>query len=126
VALVFIGGTLGTAARAALTAVPFDAAWPVGVFVVNIVGSFLLGVLVMVVARSPHSRRAEDLRLLLGTGMLGGFTTYSALAADTVALAGAATLIDAVVYPLATVLVGAVAAIAGMAAGNAVASGGRR
>jgi CrcB protein len=127
VALVFMGGTLGTAVRAALlAAVPFDATWPVGVFIVNIVGSFLLGALVMVVARSPHSRRAEDLRLLLGTGVLGGFTTYSALAGDTVALASAGSPIDAIVYPLASVAVGAAAAVAGMSTGNAVATGGRR
>ncbi|WP_166408828.1 fluoride efflux transporter FluC [Labedella phragmitis] len=125
--VVFVGGTLGTAARAALlAAVPYDATWPLGVFVANALGSFLLGLLVMVVARSTRSRRIENLRLLLGTGVLGGFTTYSALAADTVALASEGSLIEAVVYPLASVIIGAAAAVLGMVMGNTVASGGRR
>lgn len=127
VALVFVGGALGTAARAALlAAVPFDATWPVGVFVVNVVGSFLLGTLVMVVARLLRPPRSEDLRLLLGTGVLGGFTTYSALAADTVALARAGSVVEVVAYPLVSVVLGAVAAVAGMVVGDAVARGEQR
>jgi CrcB protein len=98
----------------------------VGVFVVNILGSFLLGVLVMIVARLPDSRRPEELRVLLGTGVLGGFTTYSALAADTVVLAAAGTVFDAVVYPLASVVLGAAAAVLGMVVGRTVGRGGRR
>src|SRR5699024_11239433 len=57
---------------------------PVGTFLANISGAFLLGLLVESLSRrgADHGRR-RDLRLLLGTGLLGGYTTYSALANDT-------------------------------------------
>jgi CrcB protein len=76
-ALVALGGMLGTAARLGLGMLVPDAA--LGVLVANIVGALLLGILT---ARLP----ASDLRIFLGTGVLGGFTTYSALAVDGVQL----------------------------------------
>ncbi|WP_318247193.1 fluoride efflux transporter FluC [Microbacterium commune] len=75
--LAAVGGTVGTAARLGLGMLIADA--PVAVLVANIAGAMLLGILT---ARLP----ASDLRILLGTGMLGGFTTYSAFALDSVEL----------------------------------------
>ena len=71
-----MGGFFGTAARLAVTLVVGDAA---GLMVVNLVGAFLLGLLTAVLARSTSARNRR-IHLLLGTGALGGFTTYSALA----------------------------------------------
>lgn len=75
--LAAVGGTVGTAVRLGLGMLIADA--PVAVLVANIAGAMLLGILT---ARLP----ASDLRILLGTGMLGGFTTYSAFALDSVSL----------------------------------------
>ncbi|WEK61911.1 MAG: CrcB family protein [Candidatus Microbacterium colombiense] len=79
--LVVAGGTIGTAARLALGLVVPDAGgFPLAVFLANILGALLIGVLA---ARLPAS---ADLRLLLGTGVLGGFTTYSSFMTGTIAL----------------------------------------
>lgn len=80
-ALAAAGGAVGTAARLCLGMLIIDA--PVAVLVANLVGALLLGILT---ARIP----ASDLRILLGTGMLGGFTTYSAFAVDSIELWAAA------------------------------------
>jgi len=82
VALVALGGAVGALARwgvdHALTRSPGSLAW--STLVVNTAGASLLGVLVVVLAhRRPASRR---LRPLLGTGVLGGFTTFSAAVLD--------------------------------------------
>lgn len=79
--LVFLGGCLGTASRHAMTLALPDTSPSLSLFVVNIVGSFLLGLLMEVVRLRGQSRqRYQHYRLLLGTGFLGSFTTYSAFA----------------------------------------------
>jgi fluoride exporter len=116
VGLVALGGTFGTAARFALTeAVPAWHEVPVATFAVNVLGAFLLGVLLADLARRGRdegTRRA--LRLLVGTGFLGGFTTYSSLAVDTDALVRSGSTGLAVGYAVATVVIGALAAAAGI------------
>lgn len=120
-ALVFVGGTLGTAGREALTLlIPSSGGVPWAVLIANLAGAFALGALLEALARrgADHGRR-RMLRLLLGTGFLGGFTTYSALATDTAVLWGAgAAGLDAAglgaVYAVGTALVGAVATLAGI------------
>ena len=78
---VALGGTIGTAARLALGLVISETdGFPLAVLLANVFGAFLIGVLA---ARLPGS---TDLRLLLGTGVLGGFTTYSAFMTGTLAL----------------------------------------
>lgn len=114
-ALVAAGGAVGTGLRYALsTTVPDWAGVPVGVVGINVVGAFLLGLLLELLAEvsidAGWSRRA---RLGLGTGVLGGFTTYSTLAADTATLAGGHPG-PAVGYALTTVLLGAAASTAGV------------
>ena len=83
-AAVFIGGALGTAARAALAtlAVPDPARWPWPTFVVNIVGAFLLGYFTTrLLERLPLSSYR---RPMLGTGLCGGLTTFSTMQVETV------------------------------------------
>jgi fluoride exporter len=76
-----IGGFLGANARlvvAQAIGTAVSTRFPLGTFVINIVGSFLLGVLGTLVPQrmSPGS---EGLRLALGVGFLGAFTTFSTL-----------------------------------------------
>ena len=83
-AAVFIGGALGTAARAALAtlAVPDPARWPWPTFVVNIVGAFLLGYFTTrLLERLPLSSYRHP---MLGTGLCGGLTTFSTMQVETV------------------------------------------
>lgn len=116
----FLGGAVGTAARAAFLAIPVSSTWPVAVLAVNVGGSFLLGALLEVLSRAPSSERGTALRLLFGTGLLGGFTTYSALALDAIRLGIEGDWMPAVAYPLASVLLGLAAAGLGVVAAHAV------
>ncbi|MEH3067811.1 MAG: CrcB family protein [Aeromicrobium erythreum] len=120
VALVAAGGALGTLARygVAVSVDPVDGL-PVGILGVNLLGAFLLGVLTATVASSRT-------RLLLGTGLMGGFTTYSAFALDSQALLADGRPADALVYLLATVAGGFAASVGGLAVGRALRTRGAR
>ena len=116
--LVFAGGTVGTALRELLViTVPPVAGVPVVIVGINIVGAFLLGLLLETLTRrGPDEGRRRRLRLLLGTGVLGGFTTYSALATDTTVLLTGGAVGPALLYALGTVLIGALASWLGIRA----------
>jgi len=120
-ALIWVGagGAAGTALRAALAEVLVaePGAWPWATFVVNLVGSLALGGLVGVLA-DRRSERARTLRLALGTGLLGGFTTYSAFAVETYALLADGHWTAGLGYPLASAVLGVGAAACGVALGR--------
>ena len=120
IALVFAGGALGTGTRSALsTAVPHFEGVPLAVLGINVLGAFWLGLLLERLARTgADDGRRRDLRLLVGTGVLGGFTTYSALAADTATLLIEGHPGRAVAYALATLVLGLGAAWAGLRCGG--------
>ncbi len=65
-----------------LTAPPYADLGPALVPLINVVGAFAIGILFGWRARMPHSSRRQRAQLFLGTGVLGGFTTYSALAVE--------------------------------------------
>ena len=113
---VVAGGTIGVAARE-LVMLPFSAGStvqtdslvvPAVTMAVNVLGSFALG---LVVGRLGDRR--PTVRAFLGPGVLGGFTTYSAFAVQTAALAGSA---PAAGFALAavSVVLGLVAAALGL------------
>ncbi|HLS26414.1 MAG TPA: CrcB family protein [Beutenbergiaceae bacterium] len=116
IGLVALGGTVGTLARYLLDALIGDTAGlPLGIFIINITGAFLLGVLIESLALGgPDRGRRRDLRLLLGTGLLGGYTTYSLLASDIAALLIGHHIAEALGYGLATVLLGSLASWTGI------------
>ena len=123
IGLVAIGGSLGSIARYGVERLAGTAdGLPVGTLTVNLVGAYALGVLLEWLAvRGPDvsHRRAE--RLLLGTGFLGGFTTYSALAVETDGLLRDGRVGLGLAYALTTVVVGLVASLAGVLSARAVA-----
>ncbi|WP_308798215.1 fluoride efflux transporter FluC [Agromyces silvae] len=122
VGLVAAGGALGTSLRAAVTLlVPEVDVFPVATFGVNLVGAFVLGVVLEALARSgPDEGPRLGVRLFVGTGVLGGFTTYSALATATAELTSAGSTWWAMAYGLGTVLLGAVASVGGIALGGLI------
>ena len=119
-ALVAAGGAVGTAARAAITLVVEPVGgFPVAIFGINVVGAFVLGALLQALAlRGPDTGGRRTVRLLVGTGVLGGFTTYSALSADSAQLLTDGGLGLALVYGLTTVVVGGLASWAGILLGT--------
>ncbi len=115
VGLVFVGGALGTGARYGLSRlVPPLAGVPVATLLINVVGALVLGLLLGRLARAGSDEGwRRDLRLGAGTGVLGGFTTYSALATDTASLLAAGHPAPAVGYAVGTLVLGLLAAAAG-------------
>jgi len=117
VGLVAAGGTVGAAVRETLVlAVPSTGWFDTVIFCVNLSGALALGVLLEALLRQgPEDDRRRRVRLLLGTGVLGGYTTYSTLAVETARLLADGNLGGAAVYSLATVLLGALATWTGIA-----------
>jgi CrcB protein len=105
--LVVVGGALGTAARAALLLIAVPGWQNFAVPVINVFGAFVLGVVTGAIVRRGDTPRSRAVRQFLGTGVLGGFTTYSTFALN--AVTG-----TAVWLTLATAVVGVFAAWLGL------------
>jgi len=87
-ALVFVGGGLGAAARHAVNRAAAGLGgpgYPAGTLIVNVTGSLVMGLLAGWFA-SRGEMTTPEVRLFLTTGILGGFTTFSAFALDTTLL----------------------------------------
>jgi CrcB protein len=115
IGLIAAGGAAGTGLRYLVEVLITSwAGIPVDTFAVNISGAFMLGVLLQMLAdRGSDAGGSRRLRLAVGTGGLGGFTTYSALATDTATLLASHPGL-AIGYSLGTVLFGAVASFLGI------------
>jgi fluoride exporter len=114
--LVGLGGFVGANARfvvARLVGAMFETRFPLGTFVINISGSFLLGVLGTIVAQKvlPNS---EAMRLALGVGFLGAFTTFSTFEFETHALFDDGSWLTATTNMFASLFVGLLAVRAGI------------
>jgi CrcB protein len=115
-ALVAVGGAAGTLVRHGIGEWlnPGGSSVPVGTFAVNVTGSFLLGALLTILLPHADDGRRRAARLLLGTGFLGGYTTYSALAVETEQLLRDGHAALGLAYALGTVAAGLLAALAGI------------
>ncbi|WP_404433856.1 CrcB family protein [Microbacterium lacus] len=118
---VFIGGALGTFAReSTVLVVAAQEGVPWGILLVNMVGAFSLGVLLGALgARDTETPVKRDVRLFFGTGVLGGFTTYSALATDTALLLESDPLAGSL-YAVGSVIAGIALAALGVWVGSRV------
>lgn len=124
-AIVAAGGTLGAASREALIwIIPTTRPIPWAILIANVCGALFLGLLLQQLSRRRGGPAGTKLRLLLGTGFCGGFTTYSSLALASLELAGmqgttpAPGLGVAVSYALGTLVVGGLATWLGMLLGS--------
>jgi len=114
--LVAVGGAFGSVTRYLVglwTLRTFGPAFPWGTLTVNITGSFLIGVLAELIARKFGA--SADLRVLLVTGVLGGYTTFSAFSLDAVTLFERGEPVTAALYIGASVGLSICAVFAGLA-----------
>ncbi|PYY54550.1 CrcB family protein [Curtobacterium sp. MCSS17_011] len=127
IVLVALGGAIGTAVRALLaTAFPAHDGISWTILVINVVGAFCLGFLLDALARrGPDVGRRRAVRLFVGTGVLGGFTTYSTLADDTAQLLDLGRWTAGSGYALFTVVLGLVAVVLGLWVASATRPGTR-
>lgn len=110
------GGFVGTCCRYLVTrwcAMMFSGTWPLGTFLVNIVGCFVFGVLLGLFEKTQTVSTTES--LLLVTGFCGGFTTFSAFAGEVCLLGDKGQFVTSLVYLLASVAIGVIMVIAGRA-----------
>lgn len=115
------GGAVGTAARYLLSGWLLGVlgpAFPYGTLAVNVIGSFLLGVIMHVGLTT--SLLSPDARLVLGTGVMGGFTTYSTFNYETLRYLQDGAWAMAGLDVLATLLVCLAAGAAGIAAARLI------
>jgi CrcB protein len=109
------GGAIGAVLRhgtglAAMRLIGPDYPW--GTLIVNIVGSFVMGLLIGLFAHLWQP--SQDMKAFLTVGVLGGFTTFSSFSLDAVMLWERGNMIGAGLYVLASVAVSLVALIAGL------------
>ncbi len=110
---VALGGAIGAVCRyltGVLAVRVMGHGFPWGTLAVNVVGSFLMGVLVVVLAKKGGNHLAP----LLMTGMLGGFTTFSAFSLDAVTLFERGQVATAGLYVLTSVLLSILALVLGL------------
>ena len=110
---VALGGAIGASARY-LTGVAalrlMGPGFPWGTLAVNVIGSFLMGAIVIILAELSANRFAP----LLMTGLLGGFTTFSAFSLDAVTLWERGEAMQAATYVVASVVLSLAALMAGL------------
>ncbi|WP_432804247.1 fluoride efflux transporter CrcB [Deinococcus taeanensis] len=112
------GGALGAAARygtqLALAPLALRTGFPVAVLLINLLGSFLLGLTVALVGRGVWP---EVARVAFGTGVLGAFTTFSTFSVDVDTLLTRGQIGLALLYVTLSLTLGVLAALAGRALG---------
>lgn len=112
--LVMTGGALGAVMRFGVArALPVGASgWPWPTFAANLIGGLAMGVLAAWLLRGDNA--AEPLRLFLGVGVLGGFTTFSAFSLEMAQMVERGQGMMAAGYALASVILALGAVFAGM------------
>ena len=115
---VALGGAIGASLRHGVGLVasrPGLTTWPWGTFTVNLVGSLAMGLLIGWLAfRGEELGRGENMRLFLATGLLGGFTTFSAFSLEVARFVEKGDWTRAISYAGLSVILGLILVILGM------------
>ena len=91
----------------------FGSNWPYGTFIVNLTGGLLMGLLAASLALRGGAQQ-EHWRVLLGVGVLGGFTTFSAFSLETALMIEKRAYAQAFTYTTASVILSVAAIFAGL------------
>ena len=114
-AAVALGGALGSVVRYEMAGVIQPAWWPgfpFGIFAVNIIGGFAMGVIVAMAATKLNM--TPETRAFLTTGVLGGFTTFSTFSLDSVMLMQRGAYVQAGAYIAGSVILSIAALLLGL------------
>lgn len=124
VVLVFVGGTTGTALRAWLEATfpSPTGSWPWATFWINLSGALILGFLLeSLLLSGPDLGWRRRVRLGVGTGVMGGYTTYSSFIVEADQLLRGGHAWTGIAYALVSVTLGIACALAGITASRRLA-----
>lgn len=113
--IVMAGGALGSALRYSFgrfATAAFGADYPWGTLGVNLIGGLAMGLLMGALSRSGGG--SEAVRLAIGVGLLGGFTTFSAFSLDMVTMLERGAMVSALAYTLISVVGAGVALFVGL------------
>jgi CrcB protein len=116
--LVFLGAGIGGMLRHGVNLVSprwFGTGFPVGTFLINVIGSALMGLIAGWLAFKVQPGWSEHVRLFLATGILGGFTTFSAFSLDAIMLWEQGEAALACAYVIGSVVLSLAALCAGLA-----------
>lgn len=113
-ALVFLGGGVGSMLRYALskTLNPYFQHFFLGTFLVNIIGCLLIGIIMGLSIK--NNLLSENQILLLATGFCGGFTTFSTFAFEKHSLLRSGELFHFSLYTITSIVVGILAVVVGL------------
>jgi CrcB protein len=107
--LIAVGGAVGSLLRYGCSRLWNSATFPFGTLTVNIIGSFLIGILWAIFSKEAD----ESKRLFLITGLCGGFTTFSAFSLEGLQMLQQSKFAPFFLYTFATILLGLAATYTG-------------
>ena len=111
------GGAIGAGGRHLVNLVALrilGPGFPWGTFIVNVVGSLVMGLFIGALVKWGAAGSSQNLRLFLATGLLGGFTTFSAFSLDVAVLWERGATLTALGYVAASVLLSILAVFVGL------------
>ncbi len=115
--LVFFGAGFGGSLRYGVNLIALRSAsdFPYGTLFINVAGSFVMGLFAAWFASKADDAAVQPLRLFLMTGVLGGFTTFSAFSLETISMWERGEAASAAVYVVGSVILSLLGLVAGMA-----------
>ncbi|EFO80665.1 CrcB protein [Oscillochloris trichoides DG-6] len=116
-----IGAALGANLRYVISvwaSQRLGASFPYGTLMINLLGCFLIGVILSLA--NNRLQLSEPMRLFLVTGLLGGFTTFSSFGYETYSLINSGNWLAAIMYASTSMIVGLIAVFVGVGVGRIV------
>jgi fluoride exporter len=112
--IVALGGAIGAVARYSVSLLVTNQKWPAATFIVNVIGSFIIGAFMAWQIKSSNTNNSHVWQLLIATGICGGFTTFSTFSLETVNLLQQQKFTVAILYATVSLIVCVLATFLGL------------